>query len=143
MVKIAKIEPDIHWEKWHDPYEVDSPPNPMQENDQSEAWADPSEVQTTAKYMFTPMGYIAISEAMTLTKRFNFWIGHTNYQLTRLNVQLIENVHGVETLDVWTKYRFRVGIGKLFKDRNVMYQMRQVFRNFWTKQDEADSLTTQ
>jgi len=145
MVKITKVIPDIHWEKWLDPYEVDVVNNQLgQENNEDEGWAEPSqELQVAGKYIFTPMGYVAISDAMTLTKRFNFWMGHTNYELNNFNVNLLENIDGVETLDIWTKYRFRVGIGKLFKDRTVMYQMKQAFKNFWTKQNEAEHLTTQ
>lgn len=145
MNKIVKMKPDIHWEKWADPYEVDMVNNPPeQENNEDEGWQESSqEIQITGKYIFTPMGYVAVSDAMTLTKRFNFWVGHTNHELTRVNVQLLENVDGVETLDIWTKYRFRVGIGRLFQDGKVMYQMKQVFRNFWTKQNETDSVTTQ
>ncbi len=144
MVKIPKMQPDIHWEKWADPYEVDLVNDQeTQENNDDEGWKDhPQEVQVAGKYIFTPMGYVAVSDAMTLTKRFNFWMGHTNYELNNFNVQLLENINGVETLDIWTKYRFRVGIGKLFKDGTVMYQMKQVFRNFWIQQNEAERLTT-
>ena len=35
----------------------------------------------------------------------------------------IQSVDGVEALDIYTRYRFRIAIGKLFKDRDVMFQI--------------------
>jgi hypothetical protein len=51
---------------------------------------------------------------------FNFWVGHTNFNLSKKIVKIIEESEGVEILDVFTRYRFRIGIGKCFSDSETM-----------------------
>ena len=66
------------------------------------------------------MGMIPYTDNTASSKIFNFWVGHTNFDLTPVIVKKIELIEGVETLDVFTRYRFRVGIGKLFDSAFVM-----------------------
>lgn len=75
---------------------------------------------SSIKVIATPMGIIPMNENTASGKIFNFWLGHTNFNLTANLVKAIENTDGVETLDVFTRYRFRVGVGKAFVDSDVM-----------------------
>ena len=79
---------------------------------------DVSKMNTKA--IITPMGVIPFNESTACTKTFKFWIGHTNFDISSKIQQIIEKTKGVETLDVFTRYRFRVSIGKAFQDRSVM-----------------------
>jgi hypothetical protein len=72
------------------------------------------------RVMATPMGIIPVTENTASSKIFNFWVGHTNFNISRKIAQIIEDTSGVETLDVFTRYRFRIAIGKVFTDSNVM-----------------------
>lgn len=72
------------------------------------------------KVIVTPMGIIPYTENTSSNKIFNFWIGHTNFNITTHIASIIELTDGVETLDIFTRYRFRVGIGKLFDAPTVM-----------------------
>jgi hypothetical protein len=72
------------------------------------------------RVMATPMGIIPVTENTASSKIFNFWVGHTNFNISRKIAQIIEDTNGVETLDVFTRYRFRIAIGKVFTDSNVM-----------------------
>ena len=72
------------------------------------------------KAINTPMGIIPYAEQTASGKIFNFWIGHTNFNITEPIASIIEYCAGTECLDVFTRYRFRVGIGKLFTERDVM-----------------------
>lgn len=72
------------------------------------------------KVIATPMGIIPVNENTCSGKIFNFWVGHTNFDITRNVAAIIESVDGVETLDVFTRYRFRISIGKAFEDSKVM-----------------------
>ncbi len=141
--KLISLGPEIWWEKWQDPYEVHLPP--PNSFDQSDTDLEEMDEESNIKYLLTPMGPIAITANMSMSKKFKLWIGYTNRPLTKDNVYLMENVNGVETLDIWTKYRFRVGIGKMFVDRIAMYQMKQIFRNFWTKDNaiKTNAISTQ
>lgn len=53
-------------------------------------------------------------------KLFNFWMGHTNFDISKKIAQIIERTDGVETLDIFTRYRFRISIGKAFNDSETM-----------------------
>lgn len=72
------------------------------------------------KAIITPMGIVPYDEYNSASKIFNFWIGHTNFNISKPVSQIIENIEGVETLDIFTRYRFRIGIAKLFKPSEVM-----------------------
>ena len=67
----------------------------------------------------TALGFMAITEHNRAGNVFNFWIGHTNFRLTRTVVEIIEEVDGVESFDIYTPYRFRISIGKAFDASNV------------------------
>ena len=66
------------------------------------------------------MGIIPYNEYTASSKIFNFWTGHTNFNIIDSVAYSIETTEGVETLDIFTRYRFRIGIGKAFEDREVM-----------------------
>lgn len=54
-----------------------------------------------------------------LSDDFNLWIAYTNFNISRQDIENIESINGVESLDVYSRYRIRVGIGKLFKEDKV------------------------
>jgi hypothetical protein len=66
------------------------------------------------------MGILPYNSANICLKNFNLWIGHTNFSISASIANIIESTDGVETLDVFTRYRFRIGIGKVFSDSSVM-----------------------
>ena len=66
------------------------------------------------------MGIIPFNDNTASGKIFNFWMGHTNFDISKSIVNIIEKIDGVETLDVFTRYRFRIAIGKAFDDSQIM-----------------------
>lgn len=131
----------ILWQKWLNPYEPPADDGKSlsdisnQELDDAAHWDSyaPDEDEdidnqdkdslifhSTPKALITPMGMIPLHEKTACTKIFKFWIGHTNFDITSNIASIIEKIDGVEVLDVFTRYRFRIAIGKAFKDRNVM-----------------------
>jgi hypothetical protein len=131
----------IIWQKWIDPFGED---DLLSDNSDSKFWDDnenddendddnedtkyeendkPTNLEQTKKQIkviATPMGIIPINENTASGKIFNFWMGHTNFNITNAIVTTIENTDGVESLDVFTRYRFRIAIGKAFDDSFVM-----------------------
>ena len=79
-----------------------------------------SKKTSSIRVMATPMGIIPITENTSSSKIFNFWMGHTNFSITHRVAEIIEEAEGVETLDVFTRYRFRIAIGKAFIDSSIM-----------------------
>lgn len=69
--------------------------------------------------VFGPVGIVPVRESNVPGHLFNFWMGDTDFDLSGPVVDRIAAVPGVETLDVFTRYRFRMGIGRAFKEDDV------------------------
>lgn len=131
----------IVWQKWADPFGFDDDPVDLEDEphflDEEDNIIEPESVyedeaktkkdETYKKLkvdhirvMATPMGIIPVNENTSSSKIFNFWVGHTNFNITKSVARIIEDTDGVETLDIFTRYRFRIGIGKVFTDSEVM-----------------------
>lgn len=126
----------IVWEKWKDPFGFDDEElSTLHEekddyhNDEDEDFtekAHKTQKEVKCRFILTPFGMIPYTENTASSSIFNFWTGHTNFALTDDIVDVIENTDGVETLDVFTKYRFRIAIGKAFKDSSVMREVNRL-----------------
>jgi hypothetical protein len=114
-------KPKIIWEKWLDPYGFDEY-NIDYENDNS-IDTDIEYAQKPNKVLATTMGIIPYNEKTDCCKIFNFWIGHTNFNLSNKIASIISEINGVEVLDIFTRYRFRAAFGKAFIDRDVMNEI--------------------
>jgi len=119
-------QPLIIWEKWIDPfgenmdeakwtdYDNDIQETDVLENEQNTIISKPIRV------IASPLGLIPYNEHTASSKIFNFWLGHTNFNISENIKNLIENIPGVEILDIFTRYRFRIAIGKCFNDSETM-----------------------
>lgn len=129
--------PLIVWEKWIDPLgldnEYDTEDGPFFEDDLDNSQdiendQSPSEMMDhqfmkktkSVRAISTPMGIIPMDEMLPSGKIFNFWVGYTNFSITKNIAYILERTDGIETLDIFTRYRFRIGVGKLFEDGEVM-----------------------
>lgn len=133
-----KNEPLIVWEKWSDPFgkEMDDAKWTDYEN-QIEEFDDPEmsdeDMDELEDYMIssrkeirviaTPMGLMPYNELTAPGKIFNFWVGHTNFNISLKVSKVIEDTPGVEILDIFTRYRFRIGVGKCFNDSETMKEI--------------------
>jgi hypothetical protein len=131
----------IIWQKWRDPFGEEDDDIDIEENDglgdfyNDDIQEDHDIEKNIAdnkkffakqiKVIATPMGVIPVNENTSSVKIFNFWLGHTNFNLTKGVCTVIENIDGVETLDIFTRYRFRIGVGKAFKDSEVMQDIQE------------------
>lgn len=128
---MPEVELKVQWEKWKDPFgenidEVEWPgynrvakdetaPGGIAESDEEHEFP-----RRPTRVLNTTMGIIPLTEYTNPSKIFNFWVAHTNFTVSRPVLDIIEQTPGVELLSVFTRYRFRVGIGKVFKDADVM-----------------------
>jgi hypothetical protein len=131
----------IIWQKWADPFGEDDPIDQLFESldsDTQDEYSNFTDIdhenidenpkekkdiiknRKNIKVMATPMGIIPVTENTASGRIFNFWTGHTNFNITKKIVALIEETNGVETLDIFTRYRFRISVGKAFDDSSVM-----------------------
>lgn len=63
------------------------------------------------------------SEQLSLLTNYECWIGHTNFDITESIKDTIEKTKGVEILKVYSRYRFFIGIGKMFNFSEVRKQI--------------------
>jgi hypothetical protein len=138
-------EPLIIWEKWVDPFgkNIDDAKWTDYTNDihdismlntnqhiHSEEEVDglsdhePSynnaSTEDPIRVIASPLGLIPYNEYTASSKIFNFWLGHSNFDITAAIKDAIEKTEGVEILDIFTRYRFRIAVGKCFNDADVM-----------------------
>lgn len=128
----------IVWQKWVDPLgnspdETDWLPEDIEEEQEQED-EDEETYDSTRRgsnqeahkahlvpCIKTPMGLMPMGQDIVPSSRiFNFWLAHTNFNITQAISEQIEKVDGVETLDIFTRYRFRIAIGKAFSASIVM-----------------------
>lgn len=134
---------DVGWEKWVDAYdqELESIQDIEEEDDDSfseeellefgiegmEGFSFGKQLTPIIKSIMTPFGILPLTEQSLASRHFKFWVGHTNFMLGDGQLtspedfeKIIGSVLGVESIDILTSYRFRIAIGKMFKDREVM-----------------------
>ena len=129
---MTNTEKNIVWEKWKDPYDdrdewfprIDN--KKIEKEEEEEEFSEEDIVfEQLPQILMTNMGMVPLDRPPSIGKIFNFWTGHTSFSISGPIAARIESVEGVEILDIYTRYRFRVGIGKLFKDREVMNAIQQ------------------
>jgi len=129
--------PRIFWEYWIDPYgdNLDSL-NPISEDEDLDNYdsckyekiGDENEqnineqgfiTKKPYKLAITQVGVIPFYEHSLPSKIFKFWVGHTNFNISPKVAIAIENTDGVEVLNIFTRYRFRIAIAKSFDSKSV------------------------
>ena len=130
-----KDSPIIIWEKWIDPFgeniedahwtdyesNIDNV-DFLDENDSDNLTEEPS-IHKNIRAIATPMGIIPYNELTAPSHLFNFWVGHANFNITKDIASILEQTDCVEILDIFSRYRFRVGIGKCFNSSETMKQI--------------------
>jgi len=115
----------IAWEKWEAKEPKDSEEVYTQEPLDEET---PNESLSHASILFagadigmnpfsmisTPIGFFHSEDINRPDKQFDCWLGYTNFEITNQIKAEIEKSEGVELLAILSRYRFFVGIGKLF-----------------------------
>lgn len=107
----------ISWSKWRDPLKAawDKHKNKHEHDSNDLDELD----QYSGPVIQTDFGIIPLNEASLPSSIFKFWRADTNFPLTNQHNIILRNTLGVETLDYYTPYRFRVGVATLFNDEDV------------------------
>jgi hypothetical protein len=69
--------------------------------------------------MQTPLGLYAVNDSMNPYKNYEVRIGDTNFELTNQICNAIERQDGVEVFKKLGRYKFVIGLGKLFDFADV------------------------
>jgi len=69
----------------------------------------------------------AISEDMmndlAIVSNFDCWVGHTNFNITPSILRTLNSVEGIEVLKLFSRYRFFVGVGRMFNFKDVRHKV--------------------
>ena len=60
-----------------------------------------------------------LSNEIALVSSFDCWVGHTNFNLTEEIKTALNTMDGVEVLKICSRYRFFIGVGKMFNFTEV------------------------
>jgi hypothetical protein len=120
----------IVWKRWIDPLAPENDKDKgVLELDPEEGYTDSYDMMErddkkasspTGPVLISPLGVIPLNEHNLPSKVFNFWMGHTNFDIGEDEAKIINDAPGVETLDIFTRYRFRISVGKAFDEYEVM-----------------------
>ena len=131
---------DVYWEKWIDAFEQED--NELEEEMQEmqemhelltnenlidDADEDLDLIKHSVSHIrsiVTPFGVLPLTEQTRASNYFKLWVGHSNFKLTEDFYKIIGQQPGIEALDILTPYRFRIAVGKMFVDRDVMKDVR-------------------
>jgi len=110
------IERQIAWEKWRDFNDEDSDIDPVDTHEDSDEpdESDEGHFELVPVIVRTPIGNYSPFEPLLPSNMFDCWICHTNFDINESDKAMLDLVEGIEVLKVMTRYRFFIGIGKMF-----------------------------
>ena len=122
---------EIAWEKWEDDIvqeriREDSKTESVEEDSLEESFLEAMEnmpIQEIPKVVSTAVGIFEIYDRNKPSNQYYCWLGHTNFNISQEVKNCIENIEGVEVLKVLTRYRFFVGIAKMFDFKKVRVEI--------------------
>ena len=89
------------------------------DDDEEMAYRDPEDIDDDdPSGIMIPMSSKFVEDAMMITN-FDCWLGHTNFDITPDIKKALDKTEGVELLKVMSRYRFFIGVGKMFEFAKV------------------------
>lgn len=129
--------PKIGWQKYEDflDKQINSPAidNIMQsisskvQDVETEEYQDDSAYKDSSEYtedesdsqsMMFPMS-AQFFQDLSMLSTYDCWLGHTNFDITPMIKNKLDNIDGVEVLKICSRYRFFIGLGRMFKFADV------------------------
>ncbi len=134
-----KFKPKIAWENYIDPFsdedldKLNYAEKPIQEEDEQieallnsgllkdleDVYEEPTMLRQPVRTVVTNMGAIPIYQHAIPSKVFKFYVGHANFNISEPIAKIIDLTPGVEGLDIFSRYRFRIAVGQVFHSKKV------------------------
>jgi hypothetical protein len=144
----VKIKKKIGWQKYEDVLEnqLSSPLfhelmsniiESFRENDSqhSEQFKEEESYLPEEEFNPEPMNVILpipvsneMASEITLISTFDCWVGHTNFDITPSVKNILNEVNGVEVLKICSRYRFFIGVGKMFEFKTVRENIERIIK---------------
>lgn len=120
----------IGWQKYEDLLEqqLSSPlinmlTSKLAETEEEETYEDTYEESEEDLSSSTNVSLFPVSpqliEDMTMLSNYECWIGHTNFDITEEMKDILNSIDGIEIMRICSRYRFFIGIGRMFSFKNV------------------------
>lgn len=116
---------NIIWESYKDPFlsnKNDFVPDDNEEN-LPVPFVDDDFPFSSQKFSIncisSPAGIIPITESNAPSKVYDFWIAHCNFEVSPIIETIVQTTPGVEIYQTFSRYRFRLAIGKAFDPTEV------------------------
>lgn len=108
---------NITWESQH----IETSGENLEEKDDVEEMYDDGfdEEKELPAIMSTPWGPFRVNDKMNPYRQFEFWMGHTNFNIDQAAKDVLDNTLGVEVLFIISPLRFMIAKGKMFEWRDV------------------------
>lgn len=128
---MTEFKPRISWMAWTDPLCRD---NLNDKDEETTPWEQKEKKFDGQPIVFNQLiGMFPVCRESLPIYHFKLWRCDTNFRITNEIHRIFNQTPGVETLDVITPYRLRVGVGKLFDDEivknRIFKQLKQLFRS--------------
>lgn len=130
----------IGWQKYEDLLEsqMESPlldslikkatmPFPMEEMEEMEDFEEELAALGSQKFM-VPVDD-KLMENISLAQTFDCWMGHTNFNITSDIRDKLNKTEGVEVLKICSRYRFFLGIGRMFDFKDVRKNIENILNS--------------
>lgn len=141
------------WEKWVDPmgvYATREKEEFIPEKEYFDNYSDDSDSDLdedgvavrTLPYpaIATNFGLLPINHYNNPAKVFDFWVCHTNFNVSEEVYKIIDVVPGVEALDLFSRYRFRISVAKAFDFHAVRLEIENKLRTGEKQEVKNESL---
>lgn len=86
----------------------------INEQQEAEEQEDEYEAQQSSVTSTIPLTQQLI-EDITMLSHFECWMGYTNFDITKKIRDKLNKIEGVELLKICSRYRFFIGVGRMFK----------------------------
>tara|TARA_Y100000385_G_C13060526_1_gene624161 strand:- start:531 stop:959 length:429 start_codon:yes stop_codon:yes gene_type:complete len=133
MGEAMKIIKEIGWQKYEDTLE-EQMNSPLLDMLFETATKNMEQTEKQTEEEYAEVGYTEdeiedtntlinisgqIAKDIAMVSNFDCWMGHTNFNITPKLRDVLDAVDGVEVLKICSRYRFFIGVGKMFDFTNV------------------------
>lgn len=139
----------IAWESWNskiEEVEEDDILDVAEDNNEYEEGSEnqyiginPEALFAMPKTVHTPIGEYPSDSLLRPSQRWDCWIGHTNFDITKDIANEIEKIDGVEVLKIIGRYSFFIGVARMFDIKDVRRDIDANVCNYTEEEILSDS----
>ncbi|MFI5404975.1 MAG: hypothetical protein ACHQ1D_00530 [Nitrososphaerales archaeon] len=127
----------IVWQPWLDEdYTLNKPDDKEDDDKYQDSFMRPQFF--VPEMIRTPIGMFSPRDPLLPSKLFSCWVANTNFDIGTKEYNILMTTPGIEIIRIMSRYRFFLGVGKLFTFRDVRRQLNRDLCGALSKEDEQD-----